>query len=1029
MKLRVVIPVFLIVISGALLVAPGFVDWGQYRTEIQSNIAQHSGYQVDLNGDIELAILPSPRVIIEDVVVHSQISNDAVPLLSLERLDVHVALLPLLKKQVQVRSIRLVQPDIYLKISKGGVPNWLVPTAIDANKNQEGQGVKSVSIAQSSAASALSFEDIKVYGGSLRFDDEAKGKEVQFEKLDLSIAAKTLLGPYKVTGEAVYQERLISFDASAEGYDPVGKSIAPHVKLMLSPGDVAIEYSGFISLANGVDVQGEVALKTLNLAKTAPFLQNRNLLGKLSIPLNLSGFLSFAKDNFELKDLSVGLGKNNLSGYIGGGVSKNIFDLNIKMSGEVEAKNELVPVSTDMSLKFFKALGDISVGKSKVKLGDMAVQLSGGYKAAKEGRRALVQVEVQGRAIDLDDLKSKFEKGGTPTNKKSVENAAAKSAKAIDVKALVSPLVMPFDLDFDISVDELTSNALKMAGVRLKGGVRGDAIAFENASVQDVLSSSFSLSGGVKSLAEMSGINVLAAIKTPDARALGKYFGVDTKALPSGLKAADVSVSLKGNIENLATITNIKALGAEIVAQATFDGGASAANIKRVGVRLKHPDMGRLVRVFSPDASSNAALSNPIDIYSDISLGVKHYELSNIKGRMFGTALSGELALDMKSLVPNVRGDLQLGDLRLAGISKKNAPRVSGAAQKVDKQGKGGGNSSSRWSNAALNLDWMSAFNGDIKVDLKSLQHGKWNLLEPVLNFKLQDGNLSVTKLDAGVFGGNVHLTAKAQKKDDGSLSASSNVQLRGVNLARLTEALSPRLPIKIDGVIASDIKLESFGKSQADLISVLGGSGELSGENLVLHGADLTQFARALSSETKIGDSVMGLWEGASNKGGTTAFDVLSGSFAIDKGIVSIAEMDLDGAKALVETTGQVNLPRWTLSTKHKITLKDGKDIPPVEMSFSGSLDNPGQTFAKGALDDFISRKINRKLEQLLTDKLGLDPFQKQRPAPSPSVPPSNTEAPQQQSGELAPPVVNQPEQVTPEDALRGLLEGLISF
>jgi hypothetical protein len=151
----------------------------------------------------------------------------------------------------------------------------------------------------------------------------------------------------------------------------------------------------------------------------------------------------------------------------------------------------------------------------------------------------------------------------------------------------------------------------------------------------------------------------------------------------------------------------------------------------------------------------------------------------------------------------------------------------------------------------------------------------------------------------------------------------------------------------------------------------------------------------------------------------------------------VNIQKLDLDGEKAQILTTGKVDLPRWQLATKHKITAKTKPDVPPFDMAFSGSLDNPGQTFGQGLLNDYLKRKVDRKINKLLSDKLGdklgipLGGAQQQQQAPTPAPTPTPAEVapaggvtPQEQNPvEPAPPQ----EELKPEDAIKDVLKGLL--
>lgn len=137
---------------------------------------------------------------------------------------------------------------------------------------------------------------------------------------------------------------------------------------------------------------------------------------------------------------------------------------------------------------------------------------------------------------------------------------------------------------------------------------------------------------------------------------------------------------------------------------------------------------------------------------------------------------------------------------------------------------------------------------------------------------------------------------------------------------------------------------------------------------------------------------------------------------------------MDLDGVEAAIQTRGIIHLPNWTLATKHKIIVKgiDGvpSDVPPFEMSFSGSLDNPAQTFGQGLLQDYLNRKIQRKFNKLLSKKLGLPSNDNQEPEQQEQAPDgasSPTEPVQQE--EQNPPELED----VAEEAIKDLLDGLL--
>ena len=85
------------------------------------------------------------------------------------------------------------------------------------------------------------------------------------------------------------------------------------------------------------------------------------------------------------------------------------------------------------------------------------------------------------------------------------------------------------------------------------------------------------------------------------------------------------------------------------------------------------------------------------------------------------------------------------------------------------------------------------------------------------------------------------------------------------------------------------------------------------------------------------------------------------------------------------------------------------------------GSLDNPAQTLGQGLLQDYLNRKIQRKLNKILSDKIGLPSNNNQPQNQQPAAGQEQQEQqPQQQQ--------KQPDiEDVAEEALKGVLQDLL--
>jgi len=283
----------------------------------------------------------------------------------------------------------------------------------------------------------------------------------------------------------------------------------------------------------------------------------------------------------------------------------------------------------------------------------------------------------------------------------------------------------------------------------------------------------------------------------------------------------------------------------------------------------------------------------------------------------------------------------------------------------------------------------LHAVNADLSLKASKINYGDWPLSNPSMKIKLNNGNLNLSDVKASIFGGLINTNIKLQTsaKARQPVTFETDASFNNVDIAKVAASMIGTRLVKLSGSGNFNVNVKSTGASPAALIHDLSGKGSVTGQDFVLGGVDVTKFVRALSYDSKPGDTIKGLWKG-STQGGKTAFKTLNGSFIIENGIADIKEMTLDGTTARIETTGIVNLPAWTLSTNHKMIAKKIEgvtdEIPPFEMSFSGSLDNPGQTFGQGALNQYMNNKLQRKLDDLITDKLFGGKKKESAPAPA---------------------------------------------
>ncbi len=103
----------------AALVAPRLIEWNAYRPRIAEALAQRTGLQADIAGDLHLVLLPTPTLFASGVRLAPPGRSDQ-PLAEVEGLRAELAPLALLLGEVEPRVIALDAPDLTLRLQGEG---------------------------------------------------------------------------------------------------------------------------------------------------------------------------------------------------------------------------------------------------------------------------------------------------------------------------------------------------------------------------------------------------------------------------------------------------------------------------------------------------------------------------------------------------------------------------------------------------------------------------------------------------------------------------------------------------------------------------------------------------------------------------------------------------------------------------------------------------------------------------------------------------------------------------------------------
>ena len=239
-KLGIALAILVVLFVIVIFAVPALVDVNSYRGRIQSELQTRLGRPVTL-GQLHLSLLPLAFRADNVAVGEDPNVQSTRPFAQANQLSVSVALWPLLHKDVQVKSLELVQPRIELIRSAAGTWNFASlgqnPTAASAPVEKQPPPRRNVAPAQPAPAkpsaatpapsseNKFSLADLRITDGQLAITDMQKRQpRAVYDHIDLHLAS---FAPGK------------SFDFDAAAHLPGGGNQLLKVKGTAGPIDNA----------------------------------------------------------------------------------------------------------------------------------------------------------------------------------------------------------------------------------------------------------------------------------------------------------------------------------------------------------------------------------------------------------------------------------------------------------------------------------------------------------------------------------------------------------------------------------------------------------------------------------------------------------------------------------------------------------------------------------------------------------------------------------------------------------------------
>ena len=314
-KVLLVAVITAVVLLGGLLIAPSFVDWNVYKGQVTNQVRASIGRDLAIDGDLSLTLIPRPTLVASGVRVGNIEGASATEMIRLRTALVRVALAPLLRGQIAIDSVVLVQPQISLERLADGRVNWAF--AKRADDSAPADTTQALPAADGGfTLPPIAFNNISIENGTIVFRDASTGDIRRFERINATVAAGSLQGPFRAVG--TMSALGVSLSLRAEiGRLAEDRAIPVSAGVDVDDLGVKVEFSGFFS---GFPIEPRLSGRLTGEASNPGAALSR-VLG-VSLPdlpdtdLTFVGDLSANPVELAVNGIEMALGQSNATGSI-----------------------------------------------------------------------------------------------------------------------------------------------------------------------------------------------------------------------------------------------------------------------------------------------------------------------------------------------------------------------------------------------------------------------------------------------------------------------------------------------------------------------------------------------------------------------------------------------------------------------------------------------------------------------------------------------------------------------------------------
>jgi uncharacterized protein involved in outer membrane biogenesis len=320
-----IIVILIIALMAAVYVLLDSYDYNKLKPRIARMVKDACGRELNLGGEVDLAIGFSPTLVVTDVAFANASWGSQPQMIRVEKLEAQVRLLALLHRDVQIRHISLAGVEVLLETDPNGKGNW------DFSDDE-----KSVKRTVDFKSEKIDIDNIRIKNLGLSYRQGKTGSTTQYALASLDLIRKEAEDKLTLDLKADYNRQPVTISGK------IGL-----IRYLLEHQRFPLELEGTFSNAK-VKIEGTIDdilnLEGIDLKVQVSGIDLAKLEFDKNIPLpktdefDVTGHLSGSKESLALIDISGNLSGSDVSlafnGSVGDLIALSSIDLKLKGMGK-----------------------------------------------------------------------------------------------------------------------------------------------------------------------------------------------------------------------------------------------------------------------------------------------------------------------------------------------------------------------------------------------------------------------------------------------------------------------------------------------------------------------------------------------------------------------------------------------------------------------------------------------------------------------------------------------------------------------